>query len=202
MEPGPEGHPRVQRQDHVVRLPPVAPPGGPDDDAPADPEHRKVRLPGVGPVGLEDDGGGQVPDRPHAEGLEMAEIPVHPCDGLANRGDIEDRQVGADHRGPAEVDARDKALFDELEGGLHAGPAGRRPGEDLGHGLDGLVVRGDGELKPGARGGRGGVEVDAREGSGDRVAPGLHRSPRPFAHRPSFSRIPPPDETPSPASFA
>ena len=73
MEPGPERHPRIQRQDDVAGRAAVAPPGRPDDQPPPDAQDREVRLPGVGPVGLVDDPRPQLADRAQAERLEVAE---------------------------------------------------------------------------------------------------------------------------------
>ena len=127
-----------------------------------------MRLPGVGPVGLLDEPRLEVADRPQPERLEMAEVALRPLDGGANRRDVDDRQVRPDQRRPGEVDARRQALVDQLERRLDARPARRRPRQDLGHGLDGLVVGGDRELQPGAGDGGRGVEVDARERVGGR----------------------------------
>ena len=113
------------------------------------------------------------------------------------RGDVDQRQVGADERRPREVDARREPLVDELERRLDARPAGRGPGEDLGHGLDGLVVGGDRQLQPGTRRRGRGCEVDARE----RIRRGARRRPRrrgPGVTRGPASRAAPGGETASP----
>ena len=82
VQPGPERHARVQREDHVVGLAAVAPPRRPDHDPPPDPQHREVRLPGVRPVRLVDDAGREVADRAQPERLEVAEVALRPGDGL------------------------------------------------------------------------------------------------------------------------
>ena len=74
VEPGPEGHARVEREDHVARLAVVAPPRRADHDPAADPQHREVRLPRVRPIGLLHDACVEVADRPQPEGLEVAEV--------------------------------------------------------------------------------------------------------------------------------
>ena len=81
--------PGIEREDHVVGLPAVPSPRGPDDDALADPQHREVRLPGVRPVRLVDQAGGEVPDGPQAEGLEVAELAVRLRDGVAHGAEAE-----------------------------------------------------------------------------------------------------------------
>ena len=63
VEPGPEGHARVEGEDDVVGLAPMPPPGRTDDEAPTDAHHREVRLPGLGPVLLVHDPGPQLADR-------------------------------------------------------------------------------------------------------------------------------------------
>ena len=55
VEPGPEGHPWIEREDDVIGRAPVAPPGRSDDQPPADPQDREMGLPGVGPVLLVDE---------------------------------------------------------------------------------------------------------------------------------------------------
>ena len=87
--------------------------------------------------------------------------PARPRHG-PDAGDVDERQVRAHERGPGEVDARSETLVHELERRLDARPAGRRPRQDLGHGLDGLVVGGDRELEPGAGRCAAASEVDAR----------------------------------------
>ena len=73
MQPGPERHPRIEREDDVVGRPAMAPPGRPDDQPPADAHDREVGLPGVCPVGLLDDPGAQLADRAQPECLEVTE---------------------------------------------------------------------------------------------------------------------------------
>ena len=75
VQAGPERHPRIEREDDVVRRAPMAPPGRPDDEPPADPQDREVGLPGLGPVGLVDEPGPQLADRPQPERLEVARAP-------------------------------------------------------------------------------------------------------------------------------
>ena len=96
--PGAERHPRVEREDHVVRLAAVAPPGRPDHDPPADPQHREVRLPRVRPVLLVDHAAGEFADGPQPEGLEVAQLALRPGDGGADGGGVQERQVRADQR--------------------------------------------------------------------------------------------------------
>ena len=55
VEPRPERHPGVERDDDVVGCPAMTSPGRPDDEPPAHPEDREVGLPGVRPVLLVDD---------------------------------------------------------------------------------------------------------------------------------------------------
>jgi hypothetical protein len=73
VEAGPEGHPRVERQDDIVRAAAMASPGRPDDDPAADAQDREMGLPGVGPILFMDQSGLEIADRPQAERLEMAE---------------------------------------------------------------------------------------------------------------------------------
>ncbi len=73
MEPGPERHPGVERDDDVVGRPAMASPGRPDHEPAPDPEDREVGLPGVGPVLLVDDPRLERADRAQAERAEMAE---------------------------------------------------------------------------------------------------------------------------------
>ncbi len=103
MQAGPERHPRVEREDHVVRPGPVAPPRRPDDDPPADPEDREERFPGIGPIRLVDDARPDLADGPQAERLEVTERhrglggPPFRCSRIPRR------EVGADRRGPGGI---------------------------------------------------------------------------------------------------
>ena len=175
MEPGPERHPRVEREDDIVGPAPVAPPGRPDDQPPADAHDREVRLPGLGPVGLVDDPRAELADRPQPECLEVTERGRDLGHGAVGRGAVACRQVGPDGRRPGRVDPRAKALVDELERRLDRRPARSRPAEDLADGLDRLDVRLDRQLQPGA-----GAALARRRGVGR-----AHPSP-------SFSSSPPP----------
>ena len=106
VEPGPERHPRVEREDDVVGLAAVPPPGRPDHEPPADAQHREVRLPGLGPVGLVDDARRQLADRPQAERLEVAERLGSPRPTAGSTAAaVARRQVGPDDRRPGRVDA-------------------------------------------------------------------------------------------------
>jgi hypothetical protein len=73
MQAGPEGHPRIEREDDVAGHVAMAPPGRPDDQTTPDAQDREVRLPGFGPVGLVNEPDPQLTDRPQAECLEVAE---------------------------------------------------------------------------------------------------------------------------------
>ena len=150
MQPGPERHPRVEREDDVAGLAPVASPGRSDDQPPSDAHDREVGLPGIGPVGLLDDPRPQLADRSQPERLEMAERLGDLCHGPVGSGPVACRDVGADDRRPARIEPRAQALVDELERGLHRGPTRRRPPEDLADGLDRLDVGLDRQLEPGA----------------------------------------------------
>ena len=96
VEPGPERHPRIEREDDLPGGAAVTAPGRPDDDAPADVEHREERLPRLCPVGLVDDPGRQVGDGSQAERLEVPECRPRPGDGLADRSRVAAREVGTD----------------------------------------------------------------------------------------------------------
>ena len=74
MQAGPEGHARVEGQDDVIGLAPVAPPGRADDDPPAHAQDREVRLPGVGPVRLLHEARLEFADRAQAERLEVTQV--------------------------------------------------------------------------------------------------------------------------------
>ena len=80
MEPGPERHPGIERQNDVAGRGAVTTPGRPDDDPLTDAHDREVRLPRVGPVrsrgrrgsaahrsaGARTPGDGRAPRRPAA----------------------------------------------------------------------------------------------------------------------------------------
>ena len=180
MEPGPERHPRIEREDDVAGLAAMAPPGRPDDQTSPDAQDREVRLPGFGPVGLVDDPDPQLADRTQAERLEVAERLGHVGRGAVGGRSVASRQVGADDGRPGRVEPGAQALVDQLERGLDRGPAGRRPAEDLADRLDRFDVGLDRELQPGA--GAGGAVVAQPS--------------------PSFSSSPPPWPTASPDSSA
>ena len=128
VQAGPEGHPGVERDHHVLRPAPMAPPGGADDDAAPDPEHGEVLLPGIRPVGLVDHRHPQVADRPQPEGLQMAECGPGALDRATGGRRVAAGQVRP-HRGrPRRVQARRQALVHQLETGFHARPAGAHTG--------------------------------------------------------------------------
>ena len=184
MQPGPERHARVEREDDVVGRPAVAPPGRPDDQPPADAHDREVRLPGIRPVGFLDDPGPQLADRAQPERLEVAERLGHLGRGSLRGRPVARREVGPDDRRPARVEPRSETLVDQLERRLDRRPAGRRPTEDLADRLDRLDVRLDRQLQPGAR-----------AAAPSRTTPSVNYSP-------SFSSRPPPWPTGSPTSSA
>ena len=152
VEAGPEGHARVEREDDVVGLAAVAPPGRPDDEPPADPQDREVRLPGLGPVRLVDEPRPELADRPQPERLEVAERLGDLGDGPV-RGRAVARRAGRPGRSPA-ASGRPGRRDPRRPGRsrLDGRAAGRDPAEDLADRLDRLDVGLDRELEPGARG--------------------------------------------------
>ena len=180
MEPGPERHARIQREDDVAGLAVMAPPGRPDDQPLPDAQDREVGLPGFGPVGLVDDPDPELADRAQAERLEVAERLGHLGRGTVGGRAVAGGQVGTDDGRPGRVEPGAEALVDQLERGLDRRPAGSRPAEDLADRLDRLDVGLDRELEPGAGAGRAVVAQP----------------------RPSFSSSPPPWPTASPDSSA
>ena len=139
VEAGPEGHARVERDDHLVGDGAMPPPGRPDDDPPAEPQDREVALPGVGPVVLVDLARLQLADGAQPEGLEVAKVGLDLRDVGGGRAVIGHRQVGAHDGRAAGIDAGSQPLVDELERGLDAHAAGRDPREDLRDRLDRLL---------------------------------------------------------------
>ena len=85
MQAGPERHARIEGEDDVVGLAPVASPRRADDDPPADAQDREVRLPGIGPVGLLHDARLEFADRPQAERLEVTQVARDVGDGRLGR---------------------------------------------------------------------------------------------------------------------
>ena len=96
VQPGPEGHARVQRHDDVIRRGVVVAPGGLDDDAAAEAHDREVLLPGLRPVLFVDGSDAQLADRAQAEGGQVAEPRAGLFDGPIGGSAVECRQVGAD----------------------------------------------------------------------------------------------------------
>ena len=126
VEPGPEGHARVEREDDVVGLAPMAAPRRTDHEPPADAQDREVRLPGLGPVLLVDDPGPQLADGPQPERLEVAERFGDLGGGGLGRGRVARGHVPADDGRPRRIDPRAEPFVDEVERGLH-GRARRSP---------------------------------------------------------------------------
>ena len=155
MEPGPERHPRIEREDDIVGRASMAAPRRPDDQSPADAHDREVRLPGVGPVGLLDDPRPELPDRPQSERLQMAERLGDLGHRAIGRGPVARRQVGAHGGRPGRIQPGAETLVHELERGLDRCPARRHPAEDLADRLDRLDVGVDRQLEPGPRTARG-----------------------------------------------
>ncbi len=178
MEPGPEGHPGIEREDDVAGRPAMAPPGRSDHEPASDPEDGEVRLPGVGPVLLVDDPGLERTDRAQPEGGEMAERGLGSRHALPGRGRVAGRQVGPDDRRTIRVDPGAKTFLNELEGGFDRRPAGREPGQDLADGLDGLGVGRHRQLEPGAL--RRGALVGRSGIAQDRASLTRSRIPLPF----------------------
>ena len=87
-----------------------------------------MRLPRLRPVRLVDDAGPQLADRPQPERLEVTERLGGLGDGPVGRRAVAGGHVRADDRRSGRVDPRAEALVDELERGLDATSAGRRPG--------------------------------------------------------------------------
>ena len=148
VEPGPEGHARVEGEDDVVGLASMPPPGRTDDEAPTDAHHREVRLPGLGPVLLVHDPGPQLADGPQPERLEVAERFGGRRRGGLGRGRVARGHVPADDGRSARIDPRSEPFVDQVERGLHGRAAARHPAEDLADRLDRFDVRLDRELEP------------------------------------------------------
>ena len=181
MEPGPERHPRIEREDDIVGGASMAAPRRPDDQSPADAHDREVRLPGVGPVGLLDDPRPELPDRAEPERLEMAERLGDLGHRAIGRDPVARRQIGAHGGRPGRIQPSAETLVHELERGLDRCPAGRHPAEDLADRLDRFDVGVDRQLEPGPR----------------TAGAGLAQPSPSFSSRP-----PPPWATVSPASSA
>ena len=192
MEPRSEGHPRVQRQDHVACLWSVAPPRGPDDQPPPNSENREVALPRLGPILLTHQSRLEIADRSEAKRLQVAK-------GRSRLGDrsVDSRRIQAGEVSPhdgrlSRVDDRAQALVAQPEAGLDAGSTRGKASQDLADRFDGLDVGGDRKLDPGARPKRletGGVAL--RGAVGRRAVP-------PSQGHPSSDRIVRPREPPRP----
>ena len=121
---------------------------------PADAQHREVLLPGLGPVLLVDEARLELADVAQLERLQMAEVAPRRLDGArVDGGRIIGRDVAADDGRPRGVEARGKALVDELEGASTDDSARAHARQDLADLLDGLLVGADRQLEP--RSGRG-----------------------------------------------
>ena len=120
MEAGAEGHARVERDDDVVGVGVDVAPGRPDDEPPADAQHREVLLPGVRPVLLVDRPRRQLADGAQPEGLEVAEVAASTASMAACAADRVERAAGSRGRWPAALgsERRREPLVDELEGRL------------------------------------------------------------------------------------
>jgi hypothetical protein len=118
MQPGAEGHPRVERDHDIIGSASVAAPCRPDERPTADADHREVALPGLCPVCLVDDADLQFADRAQLERLEMAEGLPRVRDRPACGGSVEAGDVGANDRRTRGVDPGRQAVRDELECGL------------------------------------------------------------------------------------
>ena len=148
--PVPKAMPGIHGDHDVVGRASMATPGRPDDQPPADAQHREVRLPGVRPVLLVDDPRPQVADGAQPERLQVTERLGHLRGGRLRLAGVTGGHVPANDRRAGRVDARAEALLDEVERRLDGGPAAGHPTEDLADRLDRLEIRLDRELQPGA----------------------------------------------------
>src|SRR5450759_1726991 len=151
MEPRPESHARVQRQNHVAGQRPVAAPSGTNDHAPPDSQHREVTLPRLGPGFLANEARLQLTDGPQTEGLEMSQGSLGSADRGLDGGRVAAGQVGPHYCRLGRVHDRAESLIGEVEARLDARPTGREAGQYLAHGLDGFDVGGHRKLDPYSR---------------------------------------------------
>ena len=150
---------------------PVAPPGRPDDQPPADAQHREVLLPGRGPILLVDRPHLEVADGPQPERLEMAQVPGHRSDGRLRRPRRRSPGCRRERRRAAWLGVARQPLVHERRTAPR--PTRRRAprAQDLADRLDRLLVDLDRQLQPGPGGRRCALvpAVDATRGRAGRT---------------------------------